>query len=157
MTLRRLEDRDRPLLRHDADLPRQRRPPTSATPTPPTADAVARWHRLLGDDTLFLTGADEHGLKVQRAAEEHGFELLAWTDKTSAPPPRRGTCSTCVTTTTARLFRPVRVKTPRQEDASPRSSSDCHTRSPATQHAKQLRHAPSRLDRHPPLIALAAR
>ncbi len=34
-----------------------------------TADALARWHRLLGDDVFFLTGTDEHGLKVQRAAE----------------------------------------------------------------------------------------
>src|SRR5262249_55540567 len=37
-----------------------------------TADAVARWHRLRGDDVFFLTGTDEHGLKVQRAAEAHG-------------------------------------------------------------------------------------
>ena len=28
------------------------------------ADALARWHRLLGDDVYFLTGTDEHGLKV---------------------------------------------------------------------------------------------
>ena len=41
-----------------------------------TADAVARWHRLLGEETLFLTGTDEHGLKVQRAAEENGQEPL---------------------------------------------------------------------------------
>jgi methionyl-tRNA synthetase len=33
-----------------------------------TADALARWHRLLGEETFFLTGTDEHGLKVQRAA-----------------------------------------------------------------------------------------
>ncbi len=49
-----------------------------------TADAVARWHRLLGEETLFLTGTDEHGLKVQRAAEEHGQEPLAWADQTTA-------------------------------------------------------------------------
>ncbi|HEY1119056.1 MAG TPA: methionine--tRNA ligase, partial [Acidimicrobiales bacterium] len=49
-----------------------------------TADAVARWHRLLGEDTLFLTGTDEHGLKVQRAAEEHGQTPLAWADQTTA-------------------------------------------------------------------------
>ena len=36
------------------------------------ADAIARWHRLAGDDTWFLTGTDEHGLKVQRAAEAAG-------------------------------------------------------------------------------------
>ena len=37
-----------------------------------TADALARWHRLIGDDVFFLTGTDEHGLKIQRAAEANG-------------------------------------------------------------------------------------
>ena len=37
-----------------------------------TADALARWHRLLGDDTWFLTGTDEHGLKVAQSAEAAG-------------------------------------------------------------------------------------
>ena len=37
------------------------------------ADAMARWHRLLGDDTYFLTGTDEHGLKVAQSAEEAGI------------------------------------------------------------------------------------
>jgi methionyl-tRNA synthetase len=32
-------------------------------------DAVCRWHRLLGDDVLFVTGTDEYGLKNQQAAE----------------------------------------------------------------------------------------
>jgi methionyl-tRNA synthetase len=36
------------------------------------ADVLARWRRLWGDDVVFLTGTDEHGLKVQRAAEEQG-------------------------------------------------------------------------------------
>ncbi|MEA3020900.1 MAG: methionyl-tRNA synthetase [Actinomycetota bacterium] len=36
-------------------------------------DAIARWHRLIGDDTFLLTGTDEHGLKVQRAAEAAGL------------------------------------------------------------------------------------
>jgi methionyl-tRNA synthetase len=36
------------------------------------ADAVARWHRLLGDNVHFLTGTDEHGLKIQQAAEAAG-------------------------------------------------------------------------------------
>ncbi len=31
------------------------------------ADVLARWRRLWGDDVVFLTGTDEHGLKVQRA------------------------------------------------------------------------------------------
>ncbi|HEU5084672.1 MAG TPA: methionine--tRNA ligase [Acidimicrobiales bacterium] len=49
-----------------------------------TADALARWHRLLGDETLFLTGTDEHGLKVARAAQENGCEPLEWADRTTA-------------------------------------------------------------------------
>jgi len=36
------------------------------------ADALARFHRYLGDDTYFLTGTDEHGLKIQRKAEAAG-------------------------------------------------------------------------------------
>jgi methionyl-tRNA synthetase len=47
-------------------------------------DAVARWHRLLGDDVLFLTGTDEHGLKIQRAAEAQGITPQELTDRTSA-------------------------------------------------------------------------
>ncbi|HEY1119599.1 MAG TPA: class I tRNA ligase family protein, partial [Acidimicrobiales bacterium] len=47
-----------------------------------TADAVARWHRLLGEDTRLLTGTDEHGLKVQRAAEENGVSPQEWADRT---------------------------------------------------------------------------
>ena len=49
-----------------------------------TADAVARWHRLLGDDVYFLTGTDEHGLKVARAADEAGRSPQAHADATSA-------------------------------------------------------------------------
>ena len=48
-----------------------------------TADALARWHRLIGDDTHFLTGTDEHGLKIQRTAEVHGEAPQAWVDKTA--------------------------------------------------------------------------
>ena len=47
------------------------------------ADALARWHRLMGDDVFFLTGTDEHGQKVARAAEEQGMTPLAWTDQLS--------------------------------------------------------------------------
>ena len=32
------------------------------------ADALARWHRLVGDEVLFLTGTDEHGAKIAEAA-----------------------------------------------------------------------------------------
>ncbi len=44
------------------------------------ADAVARWHRLAGDDVFFLTGTDEHGLKVAQAAQANGMSPKQWTD-----------------------------------------------------------------------------
>ncbi len=49
------------------------------------ADALARWHRLLGDDVFFLTGTDEHGDKIARAAEAHGVTPRSgWTAPRSA-------------------------------------------------------------------------
>ncbi len=36
------------------------------------ADVLARYHRQKGEDVFFLTGTDEHGLKIARAAEEAG-------------------------------------------------------------------------------------
>ncbi len=38
------------------------------------ADAIARSRRLLGDDVFFLTGTDEHGQKVERAAQKAGHQ-----------------------------------------------------------------------------------
>jgi methionyl-tRNA synthetase len=46
-------------------------------------DAVTRWHRLLGDEVFFLTGTDEHGLKIQRAAEANGLSPQEQADRTS--------------------------------------------------------------------------
>ncbi|MCE4625952.1 MAG: methionine--tRNA ligase [Desulfurococcales archaeon] len=45
------------------------------------ADSLARFHRLLGDETFFLTGTDEHGLKLQRAAEERGLHPKEFVDQ----------------------------------------------------------------------------
>ena len=36
------------------------------------ADVLARYHRLLSEDVFFLTGTDENGAKVAKAAEEAG-------------------------------------------------------------------------------------
>ena len=36
------------------------------------SDAAARWSRIEGNRTLFCTGTDEHGLKVQEAAQNAG-------------------------------------------------------------------------------------
>ena len=37
------------------------------------ADVISRWHRLLGRQSYFLTGIDEHGQKVFRAAQKRGI------------------------------------------------------------------------------------
>ncbi len=47
------------------------------------ADAMARWHRLAGDEVKFLTGTDEHGQKVADAAAKNGVSPREWTDQTS--------------------------------------------------------------------------
>ncbi len=44
------------------------------------ADVLARFHRALGDDVFFLTGLDEHGQKVQQAAEKRGMAPQAHCD-----------------------------------------------------------------------------
>ena len=36
------------------------------------ADVLARYHRIKGDDVFFLTGTDEHGVKIFREAERAG-------------------------------------------------------------------------------------
>lgn len=48
------------------------------------ADALARWHRLNGDETFFLTGTDEHGQKVADTAAKNDVTAQEWTDRTSA-------------------------------------------------------------------------
>ncbi|HEV3187123.1 MAG TPA: methionine--tRNA ligase [Acidimicrobiales bacterium] len=47
------------------------------------ADALARWHRLAGDDVKFLTGTDEHGQKMADAAAKNGVSPKEWTDQVS--------------------------------------------------------------------------
>ena len=48
------------------------------------ADAVARSRRLMGDEVFFLTGTDEHGQKVQRAAEKANLPTPIFADQVSA-------------------------------------------------------------------------
>ena len=47
-------------------------------------DAIVRTRRLLGDDVFFLTGTDEHGQKVERAAKAKDMTPQAFTDAISA-------------------------------------------------------------------------
>lgn len=48
------------------------------------ADATARYHRLLGDDVFFLTGTDEHGLKIQQKAEAANVSEMEYLDGMAA-------------------------------------------------------------------------
>jgi methionyl-tRNA synthetase len=47
------------------------------------ADVLARRHRLLGDDTFFLTGTDEHGQKIERSAAAAGIPPQQFADQVS--------------------------------------------------------------------------
>ncbi|NLJ68935.1 MAG: methionine--tRNA ligase [Firmicutes bacterium] len=49
--------------------------------TTTVADCIARWHRFIGDDVLFLTGSDEHGQKIERIASSQGIEPKSYVDK----------------------------------------------------------------------------
>ena len=44
-------------------------------------DAIARWRRLEGRDVFFLTGTDEHGLKMQQTAQREGLSTRALADR----------------------------------------------------------------------------
>jgi methionyl-tRNA synthetase len=45
------------------------------------ADAIARWHRMLGDDTRFLTGTDEHSVNIAQRAQDLGKDTRAFVDE----------------------------------------------------------------------------
>src|SRR5229473_705144 len=46
-------------------------------------DTIARRHRMLGNDTWFLTGTDEHGQKIERSAKAAGKSPQAFADEVS--------------------------------------------------------------------------
>ena len=46
-------------------------------------DTIARRHRMLGDETWFLTGTDEHGQKIERAAQAAGKTPQQFADEVS--------------------------------------------------------------------------
>jgi methionyl-tRNA synthetase len=47
------------------------------------ADVLARYHRMAGDDTFFVTGTDEHGDKIAEAAQKAGITPKEYADKIS--------------------------------------------------------------------------
>lgn len=49
--------------------------------TTTVADSLSRWHRFAGRDVYFVTGSDEHGQKIQRAAVAKGVTPQAYVDE----------------------------------------------------------------------------
>jgi methionyl-tRNA synthetase len=49
-----------------------------------TGDALCRWHRISGDDVFYLTGTDEHGLNMLRAANAQNLSPKELADRNSA-------------------------------------------------------------------------
>ena len=47
------------------------------------ADTLARYARLIGEDTFFLTGTDEHGQKIEESAKSRGREPQEYADEIS--------------------------------------------------------------------------
>ena len=45
------------------------------------ADVIARWHRMKGDDTRFLTGTDEHSVNIAQKAADEGVTPKAFVDE----------------------------------------------------------------------------
>ena len=49
------------------------------------ADVIARYQRVRGRQTRFLTGVDEHGLKLERRAKDEGLTPQAFVDRMAPP------------------------------------------------------------------------
>jgi methionyl-tRNA synthetase len=45
------------------------------------ADAIARWHRMLGDDTRYVTGTDEHSVNIYEQAQALGKPTREFVDE----------------------------------------------------------------------------
>ncbi|MGH9781447.1 MAG: methionine--tRNA ligase, partial [Candidatus Acidiferrales bacterium] len=60
------------------------RPHLGHTYTTVVADTIARYKRMRGHDVLLLTGTDEHGQKVERAAKAAGVSPQEFADRISA-------------------------------------------------------------------------
>ena len=45
------------------------------------ADAIARYHNIIGDDVIFNFGTDEHGVKIYRKAQEQGKDPQTYCDE----------------------------------------------------------------------------
>ncbi len=48
------------------------------------ADIIARYHKALGEEVIFNTGTDEHGLKIYRSAQEESKDVQKYVDENAA-------------------------------------------------------------------------
>ena len=55
-------------------------------------DTLARYHRLRGEDVMFLTGTDEHGQKIETKAKEAGVTPKEFVDNIVEAPGASRTC-----------------------------------------------------------------
>ena len=60
------------------------RPHVGTTYSTLVADTIARLKRMQGYDVVFLTGSDEHGENIARAAEKAGISPREFVDRNSA-------------------------------------------------------------------------
>jgi methionyl-tRNA synthetase len=60
------------------------RPHLGHTYTTIAADVIARFKQMCGYDVVFLTGTDEHGQKVERAAKKEGVQEIEFVDRIAA-------------------------------------------------------------------------
>src|SRR3989338_6377768 len=49
-----------------------------------SADALARYHRLIGDEVLFVSGSDEHGARMEFEAKKYGITPKQLVDENHA-------------------------------------------------------------------------
>jgi len=71
------------------------------------ADAIARSRRLLDQDVFFLTGTDEHGMKMVQTAKKEGLTARALADRNAAEFQRMATALNA-----SNYFKPVTGEKP---------------------------------------------
>ena len=54
------------------------RPHVGSAYTTIVCDVIARYKRMCGYDVAYLTGTDEHGVNIERAAEKQGCHPQSW-------------------------------------------------------------------------------
>ncbi len=69
------------------------RPHVGSAYTTIVCDVIARYKRMCGYDVAYLTGTDEHGVNIERAAEKLASRRRSWSTGTSRFFASCGSCS----------------------------------------------------------------